>query len=104
MSFATVNLGLNIGTPAAFAAADECGSVCNPGGSYICTATTKGCDTAGTCAGTSTVGPVGVVAGTDPDRLSLNARLSVEEAELGSLRAELERVLRDTLTGAAESK
>jgi hypothetical protein len=97
MSFTTVSLALNIA-----AADDGCkdGSQCNPGGSYICTATTKGCADAGTCAGTSTVGAVVKSEDAAVGDRSLEARIAVEEAELASLRAELERALRGVMGGA----
>lgn len=88
MRFATVNLALNIG------GLREVGgdaSECNPGGSYICTTGTKGCDAGLTCVGTSS--KMGCDAQSTDIDFGFDARILVEREELAALQEQLQRVV-----------
>jgi hypothetical protein len=68
------------------------GGSCNAGGSYGCTAGTKGCDAGLSCVGTSyTHDACG--AGSAVELPGLEAVVSVRESEIAALRAELNKVM-----------
>jgi hypothetical protein len=82
--FTHVSLSMNIGgLPSA--------AECNPGGSYICTTGTQGCDAGLTCVGTSSSQDcLGGSAVFDP---LIESRILIERSELKALQGELQRVL-----------
>ncbi|MDB5007775.1 MAG: hypothetical protein JWP45_2168 [Mucilaginibacter sp.] len=77
-NFKTVTLSLNI-------AGLGNSADCNPGGSYICTAGTQGCDAGLTCAGTSSTDQF--------DPTIFESVLLIDSAELKQLSAELQQVV-----------
>lgn len=79
--FTNVHLALNM--------ADLGGaSECNPGGSYICTTGTKGCDAGLTCVGTSSTAGI-------RDFTIFEANLSIEPSQFERLSKELQRVVKE---------
>jgi hypothetical protein len=89
--FVSAALSLNLGGATRLpSGADD--PECNPGGSYICTTGTEGCDAGLTCVGTSTAQRC---AGGSEDifERGLDAVILVERQALKELHEELQRVV-----------
>lgn len=89
--FVAAALSFNLGAATRLpAGADD--PQCNPGGSYICTTGTQGCDAGLTCVGTSTQQRC---AGGSEEMFErgLDAVILVERQALKELHAELQRVV-----------